>query len=186
MRGLCVLALLFTGAALAADNGRVLKVSTQRGLPPVESVTVFRAKDGKLEAVGQPLADFTKTKPLPEDGPFEVWVKPKDGIGVKVLEKLTVKAGQTHELKLGDVLGTVEVFGDNFPRADKIVLTDTRDPGPGEKGHVAIQVARDYRTEMMVPPGTYAVWVVPANGAKAQRVEDNVRVQAGRNARVGD
>jgi hypothetical protein len=30
------------------------------------------------------------------------------------------------------------------------------------------------------------VWVVPANGAKAQRVEDSVRVQAGRNVRVGD
>ena len=54
--------------------------------------------------------------------PFEVWVKPKGGIAVKVHEKLTVPAGTNHELKLGDVLGAVEVFGDNFPRADKVVL----------------------------------------------------------------
>jgi hypothetical protein len=146
---------------------------------------VYRAKDGKREAVGTPLTKFDKPLELPDDGPFEVWVKPKAGVEVKVLDKLAVKAGQTHELKLGDVLGTVEVFGDDFPRADKIVLTDTRDPGPGEKGHVALQVAKDYRVEMCVPPGTYAVWVVPANGAKAQRVEDNVRVQAGRSVRVG-
>jgi hypothetical protein len=89
-------------------------------------------------------------------------------------------------LKIADVLGAVEVFGENFPRADKVVLTDVKDPGPGEKGHVPVQVATEYRVDMLVPPGTYAVWVVPANGARAQRVEDNVRVQAGRSVRVGE
>jgi hypothetical protein len=176
--------LLVAGPAWAADDG-MLKVSTQRGIPTVESVTVYQTKDGKREEVGAALTDFEKVKPLPGAGPFEVWAKPKGGLAVKVLDKLTVAAGKTHELKLGEVLGVVEVFGDNFPRADKIVLTDTRDPGPGEKGHVAIQVAKDYRVDMAVPPGTYAVWVVPANGAKAQKVEDNVRVQAGRSVKVG-
>jgi hypothetical protein len=184
MRMACVLVLLLAGTAISADE-RQLKVSTQRGIPAIEKVTVYQTKNDKREVVGE-LAKFDKALALPGDGPFEVWVKPKDGIAVKAVEKLTVKAGQTHELKLGDVLGVVEVFGDNFPRADKVVLTDTRDPGPGEKGHLAIQWAKDYRVEMCVPPGTYAVWVVPANGAKAQRVEDNVRVQAGRSVKVGD
>ena len=179
-------ALLVAGTAFAADDERLLKVSTQRGMPAVESVTVYRTTDSKREAVGDALTNFDKAKPLPGDGPFEVWVKPKGGIVVKVLDKLTVTAGKTHELKLGEVLGVVEVFGDNFPRADRIVLTDTRDPGPGEKGHVAVQAAKDYRVEMCVPPGTYAVWVVPANGAKPHKVEDNVRVPAGRSVRVGD
>ncbi|QJW97353.1 hypothetical protein [Frigoriglobus tundricola] len=180
-----VLWVLGTGPACAADDG-ALKVTTQRGGPAVESVAVFRTKDGKRDEVGPALTDFAKAKPLPGTGPFEVWVKPKGGLAVKVHDKLVVPAGTAHELKLGDVLGVVEVFGDTFPRADKIVLTDTRDPGPGEKGHVAVQSARDYRTEMAVPPGTYAVWVVPANGACAQKVEDNVRVQAGRSVKVGD
>jgi hypothetical protein len=161
-----------------------LKVSTQRGLPPFESVTIYQTKNARREAVGKPLTNFKNAISLPNAGPFEVWAKPKNGIAVKVADKLTVKTG-THELKLGDVLGVVEVFGDDFPRADKVVITDTRDPGPGEKGHVAIQVATDYRIDMAVPAGTYAVWVVPANGAKAQRVEDNVRVQAGRSVKVG-
>lgn len=184
MRPALILTILAAGTAYAVDNDRQVKVSTQRGIPAIEKVTVYRTKDGKRESVGE-LAKFDKSLALPDEGPFELWVKPKEGVEVRVAEKLTVKAGQTHELKLGEVLGVVEVFGDNFPRADKIVLTDTRDPGPGEKGHVAIQVAKDYRVEMCVPPGTYAVWVVPANGAKAQRVEDNVRVQAGRSIRVG-
>ena len=185
MRVACVFTILFASAAVAADTDRALKVSTQRGIPAVERVSVYQTKDGKRAVVGE-LAKFDTALALPNDGPFEVWVKPKAGVAVKVHDKLTVKAGATHELKLGDVLGTVEVFGDNFPRAAKVVLTDTRDAGPGEKGHVAVQVATDYRIAMAVPPGADAVWVVPANGAKAQRVEDNVRVQAGRSVRVGD
>src|SRR5262249_22624627 len=128
----------------ADDSEHQLKVSTQRGFPAIEKVTVYRTKDDKRETVGE-LTKFDKPLKFPDAGPFEVWVKPKDGIAVKAVEKLTVKDGQTYELKLGDVLGMVEVFGDNFPRADKIVLTDTRDPGPGEKGHVAIQWVKDYR-----------------------------------------
>ena len=179
-----LLGLLIAGPAWAADGG-TLKVTTRRGTPAVESVTVYQTKAGKREEVGPALTDFEKEKPLPGMGPFEVWAKPKGGLAVKVFDTLTVPAGKTHDLKLGDVLGVVDVFGDNLPRADKVVLTDTRDPGPGEKGHVAIQVAGDYRAEMAVPPGTYAVWVVPANGARAQKVEDNVRVPAGRRVKVG-
>ena len=171
--------------ATAADGERQLKVIPARGLGTIEAVTVYQTRGGKRTSVAE-LTKFDKPATLPGEGPFEVFVKPKGGIAVRAVEKLTVKAGQTHELKIGDVLGAVEVFGDNFPRAEKVVLTEVKDPGPGEKGHVAIQVASDYRVDMLVSPGTYAVWVVPANGAKAQRVEDNVRVQAGRSVRVGD
>jgi hypothetical protein len=179
-----VLGLIAT-AVSAADGDRQLKVTLSRGLGPVESVTVYQAKNGKRESVAE-LSKFDKPATLPGDGPFEVFVKPKGGIAVRAVEKLTVQPGETHDMKIGDLLGAVEVFGDDFPRAEKVVLTDVRDPGPGEKGHVALQVATEYRVDMMVPPGTYAVWVIPANGAKAQRVVDNVRVQAGRSVRVGD
>lgn len=184
MRAAFVLTVFVAGGAVAADGERQLKVQSARGLPATETVTVYRTKDGKRESVAE-ASKFDKALTLTGDGPFEVWVTFKGGIAVKVLDKLTVKAGETHDLKLGDAFGTVEVFGDNFPRADKVVLTDPRDPGPGEKGHVAVQVASDYRVDICVPPGMYAVWVVPANGAKAQRVQDNVRVQAGRSVRVG-
>ncbi len=176
---------LIVTTATAADNDPQLKVTLSRGLGVIESVSVYQTKDGKRTSVGE-LTKFDKSLALPGEGPFEVMVKPKDGIAVRAIEKLTVKAGETHEMKIGDALGAVEVFGDNFPRADKVVLTDVKDPGPGEKGHVALQSASDYRVDMLVPPGMYAVWVVPTNGAKAQRVVDNVRVQAGRSTRVGD
>lgn len=184
MRGACALAVLVATSAVGAEAPS-LKVHTARGLPAVETVSVYYQKDGKRTSAGE-LTKLDAALTLPSEGPFEVWVKPKGGVSVKAIDGLKVAAGKTHDVKLGEIFGVVEVFGDNFPRADKVVVTDVRDSGPGEKGHVAVQVASDYRTEMLVPVGTYAVWVVPANGAKAQRVEDNVRIQAGRSSRVGD
>lgn len=175
----------FTSSTPAADDDRQLKVTLARGIGTIESVTVYQTKDGKRESIAT-LSKFDKPVALPNDGPFEVFVKPKAGNPVRALEKLTVKSGETHDLKIGELLGAVEVVGDDFPRAEKVVLTDVRDPGPGEKGHVALQVATDYRVDMMVRPGAYAVWVVPINGARAQRVVENVRVLAGRSVRVGD
>ncbi len=178
------MAVLVAASAVGADDARSLKVHTARGLPAIETVSVYHQKDGKRVSAGE-LTKLDAALPLPSEGPFEVWAKPKGGIAVKAVDGLKVAAGKTHDVKLGEIFGVVEVFGDNFPRADKVVVTDVRDPGPGEKGHVAVQVASDYRVDMLVPVGTYAVWVVPANGSKAQRVEDSVRVQAGRSVRVG-
>jgi hypothetical protein len=169
----------------AADGGRQIQVIPSKAIPSIETVTVYQMSNGKRESVGE-LSKFDKPITLKGDGPFEILAKPKGGIPITIAEKVTVKTGQTHELKLGELIGSVEVFGDNFPRADKIVLTDEKDPGPGEKGHVPVQVATDYRVDMAAPPGFYAVWVIPANGAKAQRVVDRVRVMAGKSVRVGD
>ena len=185
MRGACVLVALVAAPAVGADEPRQLKVHAHPGLPGVERVTVYQTRDGKRETAGE-LTKLDAALPLPSGGPFEVWVTPKGGVAVRAADGLTVKAGATHELKLGEALGAVEVLGDDLPRAKKVVLTAVRDPGPGEKGHVAVQSASDYRAALLAPPGTYAVWVVPANGARPQRVEDGVRVQAGRTTRIGD
>jgi hypothetical protein len=175
------------GAGLAAaDGGRALKVIESPAGPAVESVTVYKA--GETAGKAKPVATITKfgeAAALTVEGPFDVYAKPKDGQAVRVAAKLAVKPNATHELKLADVLGSVTVFGDNLPRAEKVVLTAPDDPGPGEKGHAAVQAATDYRVEMVAPEGLYAVWVVPANGARPQKVEDKVRVHAGRTARVG-
>ena len=50
---------------------------------------------------------------------------------MRAIEKLTVKDGETHEMKDRRTARIVEVVGDDF-RAEKIVLTDVKDPGPGE------------------------------------------------------
>lgn len=182
---------LVASSGLAADDERRLKVVASKALPAIESVAVYKAgavKPGKERP--RPLLTITKfadAATLPGEGPFDIFVKPKGGIAVRVAEKLAVKAGQTHELKLGDLLGTVEVFQrDEFPRPEKFVITAPDDPGPDEKGHVAIQIGNDFRVEMPVTEGFYAVWLVPANGARATRIAERLRVLPGKNVRVGE
>jgi len=181
---MCAGLLVAASMSTAAEETDRKLVVVQTKLFAVEAVKATLTTDSGVKK-GYEWKKLDKPISLPAEGPFEVFVKPKGGIPVRVAEKLTVKSSETHELKIGDVLGVVEVFGDDFPRADKVVITDVKDPGPGEKGHVAVQAATEYRVDMAVPPGAYAVWVVPANGAKAVRVVENVRVQAGRSVRVG-
>lgn len=178
-----------------ADEDRTLKVVPSKSLPAIESVLVYASeniKPGKDRP--RPVFVWKFDKGVTSDptatlgeGPFHITVKPKDGIEVLVAAKLTIKPGQTHELKLGDLLGVVEVFQkDGFPKVNRIVLTAPDDSGPDEKGHVAVQVGSDYRVEMPVTEGFYAVWLVPANGARAQRIEERLRVLPGKNVRVGE
>ena len=119
---------------------------------------------------------FDRELDLAGAGPFDVYFTPKGGRAVLAI------AGwkPAKELKLSSRLGTVFVRGDDFPRASAIVLTLQDDPGPGEKGHAPIQIVADYKEDLVVPDGFYAVWIIPDNGAKARKIEDKIRVYAGR------
>ena len=98
------------------------------------------------------------------------------------MAEIVLGIGASH----GPLLSTPPEKWDLRAKADRVVVTATDDPGPDEKGHTPVQVGGDYRVEMPVPEGFYAVWVVPANGARARRVADRVRVLPGRTTRVGE
>jgi hypothetical protein len=180
-----------TGAAPAADEDRTLKIVVTKTLPTIESISVYASKDikpGKQRPKPLSTVKFSGGAGIRlGGGVYHIYVKPKNGIGVLVAEKLSIKAGQTQELKLGDLLGVVEVFQkEGFPRVDRIVLTAPDDPGPDAKEHRPVQIGADYRVEMAVAEGFYAVWLVPANGARAQRIEDRIRVLPGKIVRLGN
>jgi hypothetical protein len=122
---------------------------------------------------------------LPGAGPFDLYLLLKSGLPVRFAEKWSPPPGES-EVKLGEKVGAVFVRGDDLPRASKVILTAERDPGPGEKGHVPVQEADDYRVNLLAPPGFYAVWVRPANGARPQKIADRIRVHAGKVAEVGE
>ena len=178
-----VAALFVTGSAVASDP--LLIVVAGRVIPKGGTVVaVMAGKPGpgqKGHIATATLSDFEKSAKLPRGGPFDLYFKPKRGLPVKMV------AGwgpSDKPLALSDRLGTVFVRGDDFPRASAVVVTATTAPGPDEKRHIAVQNAGDYKEDMVVLPGTYAVWVVPFNGAKAVRVADNIRVLAGRETKV--
>jgi hypothetical protein len=187
---LAFLAVFGFASVSSAEEKRTLSVSTSKALPKIESVSVYKAGamiTGKEKAKPVVTAKFGEPITLPDDGPFDVYVKPRGQENVLAAAKLSVKAGKAHEIKIGDLFGTVQVFqSDDSPRLGKIVITSQDDPGPDEKGHVAVQVGTEYRDELVVPDGVYAVWLVSGNGAGGQRIADRIRVLPGKNVRVGD
>jgi hypothetical protein len=114
------------------------------------------------------------------EGPYDVWFSPKNGKPIKVVGGLKAKEGET-EIKLNDYLGVISFRGTDQPRG-RLLVTPYDDEGPETKKHTVIQSAGDTRAEMAVPPGDYAIWVVPDSGARARKVVDKIRVQAGKTA----
>lgn len=174
---------LLLQAEWVTGEEKSLRITANKNLSGIDKVEVYLSGDvpkPKLLATGS-VGEIIK---LPHPGPFDIWAVPRHGIGIRVANRLDIPNGRQHTLALESCLGTLEVYGDRFPRAEAIVVTPKGDPGPGEKGHVAVQRVNDYRLEMVIPEGQYSVWVVPANGSKAQRVVDDVRILAGRRERI--
>jgi hypothetical protein len=140
---------------------------------------------GPEEVVGE-YKLFDQAVTLPDEGPFDVYVVPHGGLPVLLVRQLTLRRGQTTTLQLSDRLGIVRLFGEGLPQPRRLVITRPRDPGPGAKGHVPVQQVDRYRLNMLVPAGTYELWVVPQSGGRPQRVGANIRVLPGRVISVDD
>jgi hypothetical protein len=183
-RAASLLALLVLAATTNAAE-RSLSVTAADGfLPPMKAIVVVKAgAPGPGAAKFQAVAQTSKYKDavkLPADGPYDVWWQPKDGLPVRAVSGVTVKEGETKEVRLEQVLGVVSVRGDNLPRAALVMVAPQDDPGPDDKGHAPVQTARDYRVEMVVPEGFYSLWVTPDNGTRPKKVNDRFKVQAGK------
>lgn len=189
MRAAGVLLLIATTVS-AAGADHQLTVTPSKALPKIDAVLVYDAdavKPGKARPKPVAMGKPGEAIALPGAGPFDVYVRPSGQHEVRAAAMINASPGQPKELKLGEVFGTLQVFqNDNSPRLGSIVLTDPFDAGPDEKGHIPIQIGTDYREELVVPEGFYAVWLVPGNGARAQRIAERVRVLPGKNVRVGD
>jgi hypothetical protein len=172
----------------AAERG--LRVSASEGfLPALEAIVVVKAGEaGPGSKECKPLAratSYQETLRPSGDGPFDVWWQPKKGLAVKAFAEVRLADG-IKELKLDERLGIVRFRGDTQPRARLVTITAKDDPGPDEKGHVALQTATEYRVDMVVPEGFYSLWITPDNGARAIKVVDRFRVHAGRVSQIDD
>jgi hypothetical protein len=144
-------------------------VLTRAGTPgPGEPRYTFVSCAGKLK----------EEVKITGSGPFDIWFIPSDGKPIKVLASWKVAEGK-NTVQLNDHLGVIRFRAEGQPRG-QLIVTDATDPGPEEKKHVAIQSSASIRTEVVVPPGEYSLWIVPESGARSRRIVDKVRVLAGK------
>lgn len=167
----------------------VIETPSFPGTTPALRWRVVRLRgspDKPQEEVVLESALFDQAVELPSEGLFHVEVVPQGGLPVRLAEKLKVEKGKTVHLRLEDRCGVVRIFGEGLPRPQRLVLTRARDPGPGVRGHQPVQQVANYQQNMLVPAGTYDLWLVPANGARPQRIAENIRVLAGKVVGVDD
>jgi len=180
---LAVLLLLCAAPAIAAEHA-VRFSSPAYFLPPLKEIVITKAGEpgpGKPgHAAVASVASLKDEANLPNEGPFDVWIVPKDGMPIEAVAGFTAK-DNAPEVKLNEHIGVIAFRGEGQPRGT-LLVTAYDDPGPEGKRHTVVQRAVDTRAEMAVPPGDYAVWLVPANGARARRVVDKIRVHAGKTA----
>lgn len=185
MRNALSLMLLVPIASFSAEH-TVRFTSPMYFLPAAKAIVLTKSgepgpgakKHQAIASVGS-LKDEAK---LPDGGPYDVWFVPKDGKAIKAIAGWKPKEG-ANEVKLNAHLGVISFRGEGQPRGS-LLVTPEGDDGPEAKKHTVIQTASDTRAELAVPPGDYAVWVIPANGARARRVAEKVRVLAGKTATV--
>ena len=181
---IAILLLLAVPAIAAEHTARF--TSPMYFLLPAKAIVFTKAGDpgpgdAKHSAVVS-VASLKDEAKLPGDGPYDLWFVPKDGKPIRAIAGWKPKDG-ANEVKLNDYLGVISFRGEGQPRGT-LLVTPQGDDGPETKKHIVIQTAGDTRAELAVLPGDYAVWVVPANGARARRVAEKVRVLAGKTATV--
>ena len=186
MRWLALILLLMPlGSTASADPESGFRIVADRVIvPEVARIVVTRAGS---PAPGEPKhvplavqADSKKPIAVEAGATVDVWLIPKVGVPLRFADGIRVEAGKVRELRPGDAFGILTIRGENLPRLGRIVVTAEDDPGPDEKGHRRLQFADDYKTDIVVPAGTVRIWIVPHNGARATKIDDAVRILAGR------
>jgi hypothetical protein len=183
MRLLFALLLMFSPSLLRAEESIRFSVA-ESILPETKAIVLVESgKPGPGQAKHRPLYSLDKlpgSVTVATSGSFDIYWVGKEGLPVRIVQRLAVKESEKKEVKLHDYLGVVRVRGEGLPRPDNIVVTAQDDPGPDEKGHQPIQSAPDFKTDLVLPEGFYALWVVPANGSRAKKVNDRFRVLPGK------
>jgi hypothetical protein len=107
------------------------------------------------------------------------WVPQHDGISTKILAGESFKEG-LREIALLEIVGGVRVRGESRARPQLLALTAPNGPGPDDEGYAPLATGKQFKTEMIVPVGFYALWFRGGNSARAEKLESRLKVLAGK------
>jgi hypothetical protein len=181
---LTCLSFLMVSMPLLAEERGLRFTATKDFLPKLQEIAVVKANDPgpnapKYKAIAT-TAKYEEIVKLDEEGPYDIWWSSKEGSAVRVLANVKLTEKKVKSIQIDHYLGVVTIRGDELPRAGLVTITSQDDSGPDEKSHIPIQSAKEYRVEMVVPEGFYALWITPENGGRAKKVNDRFRVIAGK------
>jgi hypothetical protein len=151
---------------------------------PKKLVLVKTGSPGPGQPKHLPVAEMTETGKsvkLPNAGPFDVWWVPAhNGMATLILSAASFKEKVASEIALLDHVGGVRLRGDKFARAQLIAMTEPNAPGPDDDGYKPLATCPEFKQEMIIPAGFYALWFRGGNSARAVKLESKLKVLAGK------
>jgi len=144
--------------AVVADNGHPPGVPYYK---PVLQVTAY----------GQEMR-------LPTADKYDIYWQPEVGLPVLLARGFSVKERKVMDLSPDLALGIVRVVGSGQPAPKLIALVEPDGHGPDEGYFKPIQTATRFGQDMVVPKGSYDVWLKPQQG-KSQMLEGKLDVKPG-------
>jgi len=178
-----IAAFLFVAEPLAPREVK-FTLPDDAGFPmPKRLVLVKAGSPGPGQAKHQPALEITtlgKPVKLPGAGPYDVWWAPNhDGMSTRILAGETFKEG-VRDIALLEIVGGVRIRGDNRARPQLLAVTEPNAPGPDDEGFAPLATCKEFKTEMIVPAGSYALWFRGGNSAKAVKLESKLKVLSGK------
>ena len=169
--------------ATSVTGRRAIRVlEPEIALPPMKSI-VLSAKGGFPPGHGSHAAVATITKygqdlRLPSEAAFDVWWVPAEGLPVKMLNGFSLKERKRVDVKPEAHLGLVQLNGEGLPKPKLVGLVEVGGFGLGHGSCQPVQLAKTFGVPMVVPKGSYDLWMLPADGA-GEKLEEKLEVKAG-------
>ena len=174
-----------TGRKVLLGAARFVQVTSPAiELPALESFYLARAGVDRMALRADHVAKIEKygeilrIPPSVKIDKFDIWWVPQQGRAIRMSKDLHVDE-TTLTIKPEDHLGLVRVTGKNLPAAGNVLLTPVGTASFAIRAQ-ATQTASGFGKDMVVAPGDYDLWIEPADGARAERVAERLKVEAGK------
>jgi hypothetical protein len=166
-----------------APKGRraIVVVPPQINMPPMKEIVTAKAGDAsagtlyayKINGVNKYDSPLRQANAEPVD----IWWVPEKGKPVVMVSQFENAERETKKLRPEDYLGMVRVTAEDSAGKVRIVAT-TPDSTAGTIGAYEVQAAEGYNQDLVLPVGTYKLWLVE-DKQEPTLLEEEVQVAGG-------
>ncbi|MBX7166172.1 MAG: VWA domain-containing protein [Pirellulales bacterium] len=165
-----------------APKGRraIVVLKPAIAMPSMKEIVLCElgASDGTLYAYDiNKVTQYGEELRQPSADKVDVWWVPTEGMPVKMVAELENAEREVKQLQPEDYLGLIRVTTENRPLNTRIVVT-TDDASPGTLYAYDVQEITGYNKDLVVPVGTYKLWVVEPD-QKPMLLEESLQVRGG-------
>jgi hypothetical protein len=111
---------------------------------------------------------------LPVGRHFDVYWAPKEGKAICMIRNFTVDDANVVEIRPEEYIGFIRVTGKGLPPAKEIWVTPAGTTQPIFASEV-VQQSKGYGENMMLPAGSYDIWLLPGDPPKTEKPEEKLK-----------